>query len=238
MVACILGVAERLQHDVEHAIVSLRKVTELAPEDDVARIELALALQEAGAIDEARAIYQSVRNVPTEIAERVRWTNALSLPAIYVDDAQVDAERMRFADGLRELAAGLKLDTPEQKLRAYHAVCGVAPFHLHYQPRDNTGLQSSFGDLVGRVMAQLAPEFVEKCAMAARAHMAVACALASSAVSSDAARCQRYFNSLLGGLDPQRFDVRALVQRREARWGYRRVGGARRQLPSTSVKMR
>ena len=56
-----LGIAQRLRHDVENAIVSLRRVLELAPEDSTAQIELGLALQGTGAVDEARAVYAQTR---------------------------------------------------------------------------------------------------------------------------------------------------------------------------------
>lgn len=203
----ILGVAQRLQHDVEHAIESLTKATALANEDDVARIELGMALQEAGAIEEARAAYAAVRTPPPGASERLRWTAALSLPAIYRDDAEVDAERVRFGEGLAALESGLKLDSREHLVAAYHAVCGVTPFHLHYQPRNNTDLQCRFGDLVARVTSKLAPELTEACDGKPRAHGGrVRVGFVSSHLMQHTV--SRYFSNLITELDPKRFDVR------------------------------
>ena len=202
----VLGVAQRLQHDVGNAAVSLQKALSLATDDDVARIELGLALQEAGAIEEARANYAAVKQAPTGSAERVRWTAALSLPAIYSDDAQIDAERERFSDGLTKIEKELKLDSREQRVEAYHAVCGVTPFHLHYQPRDNTDLQTRFGDLVARTMTTLVPELTGKCSWEPRAHGGrIRIGIVSSHLMQHTV--SRYFSLLITSLDPQRFDV-------------------------------
>ncbi|HET7064751.1 MAG TPA: tetratricopeptide repeat protein, partial [Rudaea sp.] len=148
----VLGVAQNLQRDGEGAAIALRKAIELAPDDHIARFELGLALRDAGSIDEARRIFAQGP------VERLRWGAALSLPACYRDDAEIEAERARFAAGLTQLESQLTLQTPAQVDDAYRAVIGIAPFHLHYQPRDNTQLQCRFGDLVTKVMAKAAPD--------------------------------------------------------------------------------
>jgi protein O-GlcNAc transferase len=136
----------------------------------------------------------------------VRWMRALILPALYRDDAEIDSSRAQFAAGLDELQAGLKLDSPKSLHEALQAVSGVAPFHLHYQPRDNTDLQSRFGDLIARVMARAAPELVEKCAWHPRAHGGrVRVGIVSSHLMQHTV--SRYFTALITGLDPQRFEV-------------------------------
>ena len=82
----------------------------------------------------------------------------------------------------------------------------MAPFHLHYQPRDNTDLQSRFGDLIAHVMARVAPELVEKCAWQPRAHGGrVRVGIVSSHLMQHTV--SRYFTALITGLDPQRFEV-------------------------------
>ncbi len=142
-----LGVAERMQKNYEPAIAALRQACEIAPKDDAARSELALACSEVGDIEQARALMAHAD--PREIHyERMRWSLALSLPSVYLDDAEVDAERERFARGLDEIKARLHFDSPAQREATYYAVSGVAPFLLHYQARDNTALQCRFGDLV------------------------------------------------------------------------------------------
>ena len=202
----ILGVAERLRHNIEGAVVALRKAATLAPDDAEIAAELGLTLAESGAIDESRATLARI-GADTRHGERLRWAQLLSLPSVYRDEAQVDAERARFAQGLDELAATLRLDTPMQGKRAYEAICGVATFRLHYQDRDNTDLQCRFGDLVQRVLAACAPQLLQPCTWRARAHGG---RLRVGVVSSHLMRhtVSRYFRELICGLDPARFDVR------------------------------
>ncbi len=201
-----LGVAERLQHDVENAITSLRKALALDGNDATVAFELGLALQEAGAIDETLALFAATP-APDGCAERVRWLRALALPALYRDDAEIDAWRARFSGGLDELLAGLKLDRPQSIREALHAASSVAPFHLHYQPCDNTALQGRFGDLVARVMSRAAPELAETCAWQPRAHGGrVRVGIVSSHLMQHTV--SRYFATLIAGLDSQQFEVR------------------------------
>jgi predicted O-linked N-acetylglucosamine transferase (SPINDLY family) len=201
-----LGVAQRLLHDIDNAISSLRRALELDRGDAATALELALALNEGGETDGAQQLFATTRP-PPGFGERVRWLRALTLPAIYRDDAEIDAACAQFGDGLEALHAGLKLDAPAAIDEAVHAAASVAPFHLHYQPRDNTVLQCRFGDLVARVMATAAPGLAEPCDWTPRAHGGrvrvgiVASHLMQHTVS-------RYFTRLIEGLDRERFDVR------------------------------
>ncbi|MBS0582071.1 MAG: tetratricopeptide repeat protein [Proteobacteria bacterium] len=201
-----LGRTERLLHNVEAAIAALRKAGALDADDWVSRCELGLALAEAGEIAESREILTQTR-VGERQAERLRWTVLLSLPSVYASEAEVDAERARFARGLDEIAASLRLDTPAQRQYAYEAACGVTPFQLEYQARDNTALHARFGDLVARVMHAAAPHYAQPCAWRARAHGGrIRVGIVSSHLMQHTV--SRYFRRLLAGLDPARFEVR------------------------------
>lgn len=201
-----LGVAERLRKNTEAAVAALRQAQALAPNDSIAQSELAVALAEAGQIEEARECFTCLLQHDPQ-AERMRWLCALSLPSIYADESEVDAERKRFGRGLTEIEAGLRFDTPSQRAAAYDAVRGVSTYLLHYQARDNTALQNRFGDLVARVMTAYAPHYMQPCAWRARAHGG---RLRVGIVSSHLMRhsVSRYFGRMLAGLDPQRFEVR------------------------------
>jgi protein O-GlcNAc transferase len=201
-----LGVAERVQHNVEAAIVALNKALELDPRDEGSRAELGLALMEAGEIEMARkTLAQEVSN--PRYGERLRWACELSLPSVYVDEAQVDDERARFAHGLEAVGAGLKLDSPQNRLFAYEAASGVATFLLHYQGRNNTALQRDFGDLVHRVMDAGVPQFMRPLSWRPRAHGGrIRIGIVSSHLMQHTV--SRYFRNLIAGLDPARFDVR------------------------------
>ncbi len=201
-----LGVAQRLLHDVENSIETLRKALALDPGDAGTTLELGLALSEAGAIDEARTLFAGARTLPG-CGERVRWLRALSLPALYRDDAQIDAARAYFSAGLDELDAGLDLDTPQSLREAVQAVVSVAPFYLQYQACDNTALQCRFGDLVTRIMARAAPELVEKCNWVPHAHGGrIRVGIVSNHLMQHTV--SRYFTALLSGFDSQRFEVK------------------------------
>lgn len=201
----VLGIAQRLQHDVDGAAIALRKAIELAPDDHAARFELGLALREAGATEEARSVFAQTI-APQGYAERLRWGELLSLPACYRDDAEIETEHARFAAGLTLIESQLALDTPQQIDDAYRAAIGIAPFHLHYQPRDNTELQCRFGDLVTKVMNKVAPDLCQPCGWKPRANGA---RLRVGFISSHLMRhtVSRYFGAMLTELDPERFDV-------------------------------
>lgn len=202
----VLGVAERLRHNIEGAVMALRKAATLAPDDAEIAAELGLTLAESGAIDESRATLARI-GPDTRHGERLRWAQLLSLPSVYRDEAQVDAERARFGQGLDELAATLRIDTPMQCQRAYEAICGVATFRLHYQDRDNTDLQCRFGDLVQRVLVACVPHLLQACPWRARAHGGrTRVGIVSSHLMQHTV--SRYFRELICGLDPARFDVR------------------------------
>ncbi len=200
-----LGVAQRLLHDVEHAVPSLREALARDATDSATSLDLVLALQEAGDSDESNAIMDRV-TPPKGFRERVRWMRELALPALYRDDAEIDAVRKRFGEGIERLHNGVKLDRAAAVEEAVYAATSVAPFYLHYQPHDNTELQCRFADLVARVMSAAAPEFGDRCGWQPRAHGGrTRVGIVSSHLMQHTV--SRYFSSLICGLDPERFEV-------------------------------
>lgn len=200
-----LGVAQRQMRDNENAIESFRRALQLDRDNASAALELALVLDEAGDTDAARTTWKNTRP-PPGLRERVRWLQALSLPAIYRDNADIDASRERFADGLRELDEGLKLDSPSAIGEAVDAASSVAPFFLHYQPRDNTRLQCQFGDLVTRVMTRAAPHLSGACDWKFRSQGRTRVGIVSAHLMDHTVA--RYFRRMIEGLDRERFEVR------------------------------
>lgn len=200
-----LGVARRLLHDIDNAIPNLRRAVELDRNDAATALELALALNEGGETDAARQLFATTKP-PQGFGERVRWLRALTLPTIYRDDADIDDSQWQFAEGLGELENGLRLNSPSAIAEAVNAAASVAPFHLHYQPRDNTALQCRFGDLIARVMSTAAPDLAAPCEWLARAHGGrVRVGIVSSHLMQHTV--SRYFMRLIEGLDRERFDV-------------------------------
>ena len=200
-----LGVAQRQMRDNERAIESFRHALQLDQNNAIAALELALVLDGAGDTDAARTVWKNTR-APTGLSERVRWMYALSLPAIYRDDDEIDAAGNRFAAGLRELDDGLKLDGKDAIDAALNAASGVAPFFLHYQPRNNTELQCRFGDLVTRVMTRAMPSLLEPCDWKPRSQNRTRIGIVSAHLMDHTVA--RYFRNMIAGLDRQRFDVR------------------------------
>ncbi|MEP6483289.1 MAG: tetratricopeptide repeat protein [Rudaea sp.] len=199
-----LGVAQRQTRDHEGAIATFRHALTIDNNNVNAALELALVLDETGDTEAARTIWRNSKPAPI-LKERVRWLSALSLPAIYRDDEEIETSRTRFATGLVELQNGLKLDNATSMAAAVDASSGVAPFHLHYQPNDNTALQCAFGDLVSRVMTRAAPALAEPCGWNFRAHERVRVGFVSAHLMEHTVA--RYFRSMIEELDPRRFDV-------------------------------
>ncbi|HEX3897150.1 MAG TPA: tetratricopeptide repeat protein, partial [Rudaea sp.] len=200
-----LGVAQRQMRANDSAGESLRHALQLDQDNSIAALELALVLDDAGDTDAARSIWKNTR-APTGLRERVRWLHALSLPAIYRGDDEIDAARERFASGLRELGDALKLDNKAATDAALNAASSVAPFFLHYQPCDNTELQCRFGDLVTRVMSGAASSLLEPCPWKIRSHSRTRVGIVSAHLMDHTVA--RYVGNMFAGLDRRRFDVR------------------------------
>ncbi len=199
-----LGVAQRQMRDNEGAIESLRHALRLDENNATAALELAFVLDDTGDTDAARKIWKNARGHPG-FNERVRWLHALSLPAIYRDNDEIDAAHKRFSEGLSELDDGLKLDSKFAVDQAVDAASSVAPFFLHYQPRDNTKLQCQFGDLVTRVMKRAAPALADPCEWTMRSRTRTRVGVVSSHLMDHTV--SRYFRTMIAALDRQHFDV-------------------------------
>ncbi len=197
-----LGIAARLEHDAQAAVDALRKALHLVPDDVTTQIELALALQDTGAYEEARQrLAQLARRWPE--STRLRWLAALVLPAIPLDPDMALRTRADFEVGLGRIERETLLDTPAQIAAALEAASSVVPFHLHYQAQDNGGLQRRFGALVSRCIAAAAPELARTCDWVPRAHGG---RLRVGFVSSHlhAHSVTRFFGGLITGLDRTR----------------------------------
>jgi protein O-GlcNAc transferase len=199
-----LGAAQRQIRDNDSAIESFRHAIKLDQSNSTTTLELAYVLYDAGDTEAARTAWKTTR-APAGLGERVRWMHALSLPAIYRDNDDVDEARRRFADGLSELNDGLKLDSKTAINAAVDAASSVAPFFLHYQPRDNTELQCQFGDLVTRVITRAAPRLVDACDWTLRSRNRTRVGIVSAHLMDHTV--SRYFRTMIAGLDRQRFEV-------------------------------
>lgn len=198
-----LGGAQRQVRQLDAAIASLRQALALDAANTYAALELALALDEGGENEAARKIWSTVK-APLHLQERLRWTHALSLPAIYESNAEIDQARERFAEGVAALSTHLQRDHVDAALLAETA-SSVAPFFLHYQPRNNTLLQCKFADLVGNAMSKASSSLTSPCDWPLRSGERTRVGFVSSHLMQHTV--SRYFGGLITGLDRSRFDV-------------------------------
>ncbi len=150
------GSAARLAQDPDAAAPLLERATVLEPEGAGAWFELGLAREACG--DEAGAAdaLATARTLAPRW-ERLRWAEALLLPALARDEAAAAQALQRFDRGLERLAKDLVLDTPESRDAALEAAASTLPFHLHYLPSDHTQRQQRFADLVSRSVRAALP---------------------------------------------------------------------------------
>jgi protein O-GlcNAc transferase len=198
-----LGSAQRQLRQIEAGIASFRHALDLDADNTYAALELALALDESGDTDNARKIWSTVK-APAHLQERLRWMTALSLPAIYADDAEIGRSRDHFASGIVDLSRHLERDRVDAALLAESAA-SVTPFFLHYQPRNNTTLQCQLADLVAAAMRRAAPALSAPCEWALRSGERVRVGFVSAHLMQHTV--SRYFGGLITGLDRSRFDV-------------------------------
>jgi predicted O-linked N-acetylglucosamine transferase (SPINDLY family) len=200
-----LGVAERFLKHVDISVDALRRAVKLDPGGNYAKAELALVLLEAGDIEGSRQLLTSLDAGAHD--ERFRWAYELSLPSVYRDEREIEAERQRFERGLGNVADSLKLDTASQRQGALEAASSVSITLLHYQDRDNTELQCRFGDLITRVMSSAAPACMRSCDWRPLDHGG---RLRVGIVSSHLMHhsISRYYTTLLTSLASDKFDVR------------------------------
>lgn len=197
------GVA-RLQNDMDGALPALQRAVEMDSGRGGAWFELALVRKAVGSHEGALDAFAQARRLLGDLP-RLRWADALAVPALPRGDVEIDAAMARFDAGLRALSSTLEQLSPAAALHELEAAATVVPFHLHYLPRDSTALQSRFGDLVSACVAKALPELAEPPPWRARAHGG---RLRVGFVGPHWHRhtVSRYFADLVTGLDPGRYE--------------------------------
>jgi predicted O-linked N-acetylglucosamine transferase (SPINDLY family) len=198
-----LGTAARLEGDAEAAEAALSRAARMTEASAGTWLELGLARQAAGDGDGARAAFVESRHRETDWP-RARWLAALALEPLNGDEAAIDADLVRFGAGLDQVSEWLARGRSVDADALLEAAASVTDLHLHYRPRDTRALHDRFGDLVASAVARAVPALCEplpRRPAGARLRVGVVGAhLGRHSVS-------RYFNALLGGLDPERFEV-------------------------------
>jgi predicted O-linked N-acetylglucosamine transferase (SPINDLY family) len=198
-----LGTAARLEGDADAAEAALSQAARMAEATAGTWLELGLARQAAGDGQGARAAFdEASRRAPAW--PKARWLAALALDPLNGDEAAIDADLAHFEAGLDRVAEWLERNRAATPDTLLEAAASVTDLHLHYRPRDTRVMHDRFGDLVAGAVARAAPSLCEpmpRRPAGARLRIGVVGAhFGRHSVS-------RYFNALVGGLDPARFEV-------------------------------
>ncbi len=200
-----LGVAARMQQDTQAAVDALRHSLRLEPGDVTTAIELALALHDNGNFEEGCTRLEALASQWPE-STRLQWLAALALPAIASDEEEVRSSRASFDEGLTQLERDTRLDTPARIAAAFEAAGSVVPFHLNYQPQDNSELQRRFGALVSRCVIAATPELAGSCEWQPLAHGGRA-RIGFVSPHLYAHSVARFFGSLVTHIDRSQFET-------------------------------
>jgi predicted O-linked N-acetylglucosamine transferase (SPINDLY family) len=118
--------------DADTAVDRLQRAAGLAPGDAGLALELGLALQQSGDDAAAHAAFARARSIaPGD--RRVRWAQALALPAFVEDDGAARSALARFDAFLGELERDAAQGDPAAEL---DAATVTLPFALHYLADD------------------------------------------------------------------------------------------------------
>ena len=155
-----LGLALQDQGDLEGAIACHQRALAIDAAYGDAHVNLGTVLAEKGSAEDAVAAFERGAYVnPGDL--RARWGAALTLPILYDSEEDVADWRERWMAGLGGLAAGLRLDTPQQIAAAKRAAFGATNFYLHYQGEDDLEAQTLYGGLLHRIAAAAYPQFAK-----------------------------------------------------------------------------
>jgi len=150
------GTAARLLPDADAAVPLLERACSLAPADAGPHFELALALEACAENARALEAFATARRLAPQW-EKLRWAEALHLPALPGDEGEAARALERFDAGLDTVAQGLRLDAPGNVQQALQAALALIPFNLHYLPGEHSARQARFANLVATVARAAMP---------------------------------------------------------------------------------
>jgi len=138
------------KEDFEAGIAALAEGCQRCPDEKLYR-KLIFELEEANRIDDALAAIERARKLFPQ-SQFFDVAKALLLPAIYEKAEDIPYYRERFTAGLKEVATGMRLETPEDRKSALEALRRYIPFFLGYQGQNDRELLEKYGRIVYRVM--------------------------------------------------------------------------------------
>jgi protein O-GlcNAc transferase len=149
------GDALRLLGRLQEAHDCYRKALRLKPDFAEAHNNLGVTLAEQGKIDEAVACHERALDLKPDFAEAWFALCMAQLPILYMDEAEIGRRRAAYQNRLGALCADFDGARASRDLAS--AVGWRQPFFLAYQGYNDKDLQSLYGSLVCRVMAERYP---------------------------------------------------------------------------------
>ncbi|MGE5538022.1 MAG: tetratricopeptide repeat protein [Gemmatimonas sp.] len=152
-----LGSLCATDHRPEEALGYFDRALAVRPGDPQARFGRATALIAAGQPAPGRALLtELIAANPRDW--RARWAHLLSFPKAYDSDAEIAAERARFADEIARLSDDVERHLASDLPKILAAVSSATDFYLHYSGGDVRPLQERYGRLITRVAQAAYPE--------------------------------------------------------------------------------
>jgi protein O-GlcNAc transferase len=152
---CSFAAALRNAGRTSEAVARYQKALALGPDHVGAHVAIGGVLETEGKTGEATAHYERALALRPELADlRFRLCTA-QLPILYLDEAEIEGRRAAYRRRLEQLRADVEAGRAAGDLAA--AVGSNQPFFLPYQGQNDRDLQSLYGALVCRIVADKYP---------------------------------------------------------------------------------
>jgi protein O-GlcNAc transferase len=150
-----LGNALRERGKFAEAMACYERALVLEPNLAEAHYNIGNALQEQGELADALASYERALALQPDYAEAKFARCMAQLPILCMDEREIDERRAAYEQHLRALCEDAERGRTAGDLAK--AVGSAQPFFLAYQGRDDRELQSLYGSLICRIMAERYP---------------------------------------------------------------------------------
>ena len=152
---CSFAAALRSAGRPSEAIARYQKALALAPDHVGAHVGIGTVLETEGKTGDATAHYERAIALRPDLAHlRFRLCTA-QLPILYLDEAEIEGRRTAYRKRLEQLCADVEARRVGGDLAA--AVGSNQPFYLPYQGQSDRDLQSKYGALTCRAIADKYP---------------------------------------------------------------------------------
>ena len=149
---CGFAVALRDAGRPSEAIDRYQKALAVAPDHVEARFGIAGVLETEGRTDDATRHYELALALNPDLADLRFRVCTEQLPVLYLDEAEIEGRRAAYRRRLEQLCADVEAGRAVGDIAA--AVGVYQPFFLPYQGHNDRDLQSKYGSLVCRVVAE------------------------------------------------------------------------------------